>query len=102
AVDAQALADAVGDGRSRVERAERILEDDLHPAPEGLERPARDPSDVLAVEDDPARCGVDEAQQDSADRGLAATGLADQPERLSPSDREVHVVDGLDGADPPA
>ena len=37
AVDPQALADAVADRRPRVEARVRVLEDDLHPPPVGLE-----------------------------------------------------------------
>ena len=46
AVDAQPLADAVADRRARVERRVRVLEDDLHPPPVGLEVGALEPGDV--------------------------------------------------------
>jgi hypothetical protein len=52
AVDAQPFADAVADGRARVERCVRVLEDDLHPPAIGSERAAGQARDVVAVEDD--------------------------------------------------
>ena len=100
-MDPQSLADAVGDRRPRVEARVRVLEDDLHPPPVALEVGALDPGDVLAVEADRARGGVDEAQQQPPDRRLAAAGLADEPERLAAADVEAHVVDGLDLGDRP-
>ena len=65
----------------------------------GLELGPRQLRDVLAVEDDAPAGRLDEAQQDAADRGLAAAGLADQAERLAAPDREADVVDRPDLAD---
>ena len=98
-VDAESLGDAGADRGPRVERRERILEDDLHPAPERLEPPAAELRDVGPVEDDAAAGRLDQAQQHAADGGLAAAGLADEAERLAPADGEADVVDGLDLAD---
>ena len=72
AVDAQTFADAVPDGRPRIEGCIRILEDDLHPAAEWPERGPRDPGDVHAVELDGAGGRVQEPQQQPPDGGLAA------------------------------
>ena len=58
AVDAQALADAVADRRPRVEAGVRILEDDLHPPPVGLEGGALERGQLRAVELDRARPSV--------------------------------------------
>ena len=44
-VDPEALADAVADRCSRVEAGVRVLEDDLHPAPVGLQGRAAHPGD---------------------------------------------------------
>ena len=100
-MDAQPLADAVADRRARVERRVRVLEDDLHPPPVGLQRGALERGDVRAVEDDRAGRRVDEPQQQPADGRLAAARLADEAERLAAPDLEAHAVDGLDLADRP-
>ena len=96
-VDAQPLADAVPDRRARVERRVRVLEDDLHPAAEGPQRRRR----RACVMSSPSKrmvpaVGLDEAQDEAADRGLAAARLAHQAQRLAAPDDEVHAVDGPD------
>ena len=100
-MDPQPLADAVADRRPRVERRERVLEDDLHPAPVRLQGRALQPGDVRPVEQDLARRRVDEPEQQPADGRLAAARLADEAERLAPADLEAHAVDGLDEPDGP-
>ena len=99
AVNAQPLADAGADRGSRIERRERVLEDDLHPAPERLEVTSSERSDIGAVEHHPAARRLDQAQQRATDRRLAAARLADEAERLAATDREADVVDGLHVAD---
>ena len=74
-------------GCARVEAGVRVLEDDLHPAPVRLERGALDVGDVHAVEADRPGRRLDEAQQQPADRRLAAARLADEAEGLAAADR---------------
>src|SRR4051794_23263798 len=104
-VDPQPVADAVTDRRPRVERRERVLEDDLHPAAVRLDRAGRQLGDVdrtvRTVEEDRARRRLDEPQQQATDRRLAAAGLADETERLAAADRERHAVDRADETDGP-
>ena len=54
---------------------------------------------VLAVEDDRAAGRLLQADDQPADRGLAAAGLADQAERLARADVEDYVGDRADRAD---
>ena len=97
-VDPQPLADALADRRAWIERAERVLEDDLHAAPVRLERGPLEARDVHPVEDDRPRRRLDEAEQQPPDRRLAAPGLPDEAERLAPPDLEAHAVDRPDEA----
>src|SRR6185295_20198326 len=51
--------------------------------------------DVLAVEADRAFARFEQAQQQLADGGLAATGFADEAQRLAGVDGKAHAVDRL-------
>src|SRR5205823_5084476 len=75
AVDGEAFADEIADAHARVERAHRVLEDDLHVAPRRLQRPARERGHVAALERDRAGGGLDQPQQRAPERRLAAARL---------------------------
>jgi len=62
-MDAQSIGDAGADLCARIERRERVLEDDLHPPSEWLELASRERRDVGAIEHDPAAGRLDQAQQ---------------------------------------
>ena len=79
----QRLGDDVADGHARVERGERVLEDDLHRAPVPPQRLAAEPREIVAEPDHAARGRLDQAQDRAAERRLAAAGLADHAERLA-------------------
>ena len=99
AVDAERLTHDPPHAVARVQGRVRVLEDHLHaPAqrPQGALAQVRD---VLPVEDHVAVRRLVQAQDRPAERGLAAAGLADEPERLATLDGEGDVVDGLDVAD---
>ena len=98
AVHAQRLADDVARRHARIERGERVLEDDLHPPPVGAQLDLAEPRDVLAVERDAAGGRLDQPQHGAAHRRLAAARFADQAERLARRDREAHAVDREDVA----
>ena len=87
AVDDHGLADNVEDRHTRIERRERILEDDLHLPAHFLElalfqRGNVDEFFAAAVEDLALR-GIDGAQNEAPGGGLAAARLADKAQRLS-------------------
>ena len=100
-MDPKALADDVADAHPRIERADRVLEDDLHVPAHLLQRRALEGDHVDAVEADLARGRLEQPQQRASERRLAAAGLADEPDRLAAMDVEIDAVDGLqlgDGA----
>ena len=106
AVDDQRLDQDVVDRHARIERAERVLEDELQLLAEARELLALDGHDVdLAapvVEHHAAGAlvgiGLDAAHQHLAERGLAAAGFAHEAQAFAAHDVEADVVDGADGA----
>ncbi len=95
----QRLADDGADGEPRIERGVRVLEDDLHVAPQRAQCLAAQPSDVGTLEPDFARTRLDQPQDAAAGGRLAAARFADQPQRLALADVEAHAVDGMDAVD---
>ncbi len=82
-----ALGHDVADGHARVQRAVRVLEDDLDLAAVPLERPAAHLGDVLALVEDRAAGRLLQGDQQLRHRRLAAAGLADQADRLAAAQR---------------
>ena len=90
----QRFGDGLADGHARIEARERILEHDLQflaqpalVAVADLSQVARHPHDGAA--------GLGQQRQHGArQRRLAATGFADDAERLALAQREAHAVDG--------
>ena len=95
----KAFADDVADRHPGIERAVRILEDDLHSAAHLLERIALKREDIRAVEVDLTRGCLLEAEHRSTQRRLAAAGLPHQTKRLAAVDLQADIVHGVDGAD---
>ena len=96
AVHLQRLADDVARRHARVQRRERVLEDDLHLPPVGPQRGFAQPGDVLAVELDRAAGRLDQAQHGARHGRLAAAALADQAQGLAFADRKADAVDRID------
>ncbi len=82
-VDQQRLGDDRFNAHARIERGERVLEDDLHVTAKAAKLCAGCRKDVLAVEGDGAGGGFDEAENHPAQSGLAAAGFADQAKRFA-------------------
>ena len=77
----QRLGERAADGEARVERVERVLEHELRAAAEVAAAPCPPRSaDRRAVEADVAAGRLVELEQQPAGRGLAAAGLAEQPD----------------------
>ncbi len=95
---AQRLADDLARRHARIERGERVLEDDLHLPPVGAQLRPAEARDVGTVELDAARGRLDQPQHGATDCRLAAARLADQPQRLARTDREADAVDREDMA----
>ena len=83
AVHAHRLGDDVAGRHARIERGERVLEDDLHLPAVGPQLGLAQMRDVAAVDPDAAAGRLDQPQDRAADRRLAAAGFADQAERLA-------------------
>ena len=95
-MNVQRFADAVGDGPSRVQRAEGILVDHLEAAAAGAKLGPRQAGDVFALEHDAARGRLNKFDDRAAKRGLATTALTHQPDRFARRDGEAHVIHGAD------
>ena len=94
-VNANRLGNDVAHAPPRIEAGVRVLVDHLHAPPQALGRSGRCLlGDVDAVEPDRAGCGTVETDHTVGDRGLPATGLAHQAERLTAGDLEAHAIDG--------
>ena len=98
AVNDQRLGDDGADLQARVERGERILEDHLHLAAHGAQRPLVEGAEVRAVELDLAGGRLDQPQQRARQRRLATARFADDAERLAALHLEAHAIDGAHGA----
>ena len=83
AMDLQALGDRRADGEARIERAVRILEDDLHPPPHRAERLPVEAEQVLAFEAHRPGGGRMQPEHGAPEAGLPAAGFAHQGERLA-------------------
>jgi hypothetical protein len=105
-VDHQRLADDLQHRHSRVERRERVLKNDLHVAPDRLQLAPRHRRQVhhlaLVTEPDLAGSRLRGPEHHPTGGGLAAAGLAHQPERLALLDLETDAIDRLDVANGPA
>src|SRR3984885_4050155 len=100
AADSEPLADDLRDGQVGVERAQRVLEDELD-VPAAALPPARraaQPGDLGSREDDPALPRPYQADDGPGQGGLARAGLADQADDLAGLDIEVHAGQHLAGA----
>jgi hypothetical protein len=78
-VDFEWLGEALSDGEPGIQRPERVLENHLElPAP-GSEFPGGQVRDVLAVETNRSRSGLDQTEQGASQRGFPASALATNP-----------------------
>src|SRR5439155_1425620 len=101
-VDGQRLGDDASHAHARIQRGERILEDDLHPLARRPESRRRQRDEVVALEADAAGRWLDEPQDQSARGRFATAGLADEAEHLTALDREADTVHRVDDAPPAA
>src|SRR5262245_26184599 len=81
---------------ARVQAGIGILKHDLQALTLAAHGLARQGGNVLALENDAAGGRIDQAQDQAPDRGFAASGLADEAQRLPSLQRERDAVDGLD------
>src|SRR5581483_2089487 len=101
AVHGQAFTDEVAHAHARIERADRVLEDDLHVAASRLQLAARERRQLEALEEDLSLRRLDEAEERPPERRLAAPGLADEADGLAAAHLEVDAVHRLHLRDRP-
>src|SRR5262249_51621457 len=101
AMDRQPLSHDLADRLTRGQRAIRILEDDLHLAPEGPEGVGAEALKLAALELDPS-VTPEEPEERQPERRLARAALTYHADRLSFSDRQADPVDRLHVVDRPA
>src|SRR5439155_21197200 len=92
-VDAQGLDQRLADGHPRVERGIGILEYHLNLPAQGAALAPPAEMDVLAAKVNVALVGQAEADDEAAERALAASRLAHQAEGLAGLDGEGNVAD---------
>ena len=90
------MPDRLLDRHRRVERRVRVLEDDLHAAPNRAELALGHARDLVALELDAPLGRRHEPEQGSPERRLPAPRFADEPQHLAPAEVERDVVDCLD------
>ena len=95
----EALADDVAHRHARVQRADRVLEDELHAPTQSLELSPLGREDVLSADVGRAARGRQESDERTAERRLAAARFAHETEHLAVPDVEADVVDRVDVAD---
>src|SRR5580698_9543650 len=98
-MDAEWFADDIAGRHARIERGERILEDDLHRTPMRPQLGFPEPGDIAAIEPDGAAGWFDQTQNAARDRRLAAAGFSDKSEGFPDAKRKTHTVHGVHGAD---
>ena len=83
AVDGVCLGDDGADRLARIERTERVLEDDLQVSPSPAQRFATELRELGALVHDGSVRRFQQSQKQATERGFAAAGFADQAERFA-------------------
>jgi hypothetical protein len=74
------------------------LEDHLHALAQVPHFVLRKLGDIFAIEDYSTLRRVQKTQDDSAESGLPASGLTDDCQGLSPDNRQINIIDGMNPA----
>ena len=96
AVDDPGFGDDVFDRHARIQARVRILEDDLHLAPERPHIARRERHEVTAVVHDASEGRLHEAEDETTERALATAALADESHRLAAPDSNRNAVDSTE------
>ncbi len=95
-VDLDPLGDRIPDSHPWIERAVRILEDDLQLSPGLPQLGSAERQEIAPLEGDGTAGGLQQAEDRATDRGLAAPRLPDEPKRLSRADSERDAIHRTD------
>src|SRR5262249_39932075 len=95
-VDDQRLADDVAGRHPRIERGIGVLVDHLHLTAVGQHSVLVETGDVLAANPDSPGSRLEQFEDGPSSRRLAATALADEPQRLAAADVKRDAVDRID------
>ena len=95
AVDHERLGERRPHRLARIQRGVRVLEHELHATTQGTKTRTLEPGDVVVAEPDRAAVARLQPGDAASERGLAASRLADEAERLPALDRQAHVRDRL-------
>ena len=94
-VNGEGLGEGLPHGHPGIEGTVRILEHDLHAAPQGPQLVSPEGHDVRPAERDPPRVRLDQPQDGAPDRRFPAPRLAHETKGLSRRNRERHAVHGM-------
>src|SRR5260370_15125039 len=95
-VDVDGFADGLFAGQARVQRSVRVMEDHLKLAAARAKFRAAQPADLFAGKKNVAGGWLDETDDRPAERGFAATALADYAKGFPGGHGQTHVIDGPD------
>ena len=99
AVELERIADDLADALPGIERGVGVLKDHLHVAPQRPQGPLGELGELDALELDRPGSWLEELKDRAGERRLAASGLADEAERLALGDGERDPVHRLHCAD---
>ena len=94
-MNVQRLADDLLHRHARIQRAVGVLKNHLELPPPRAQFRAAQFRDVLALEQNASRRRFDQPHDGAAERRLAATAFAHQPERFARRDAEAHIIHRL-------
>lgn len=92
----EGLADELAHRVARVERADRVLEDDLHVPAQRRQFVRRELGQILAPKADRPGSWFVEVKDGPPGGRLPAPAFSDQPERLAAGNRQAYPVDSVD------
>ena len=92
----QRLRHNISNGPAGVQRSVRVLKNDLHLPAQQAEFLRFHLLDILSVKNDRSGCGFDQIQDQPTQRGLAATGFANQGQSFTLVNIQIHICDGVD------
>jgi hypothetical protein len=91
------ICNLIPDAAAWVQASERILKDHLHAPAYGPQTASRKVCDILTVENDAALGRIEETQQETAERALAAARFTDDTDYFRSRNFQINATDGENG-----